>query len=269
MQSKLACPEDTGQAQGHPMQRTSAHTIRIQPGESEGAALAPEQAHDDLATLFTAELARRSAAEQEQYRQRLPGDERASLELFRRAIQQRDALAWELIYEQWKGLLVHWLLQHPAASLALKYEPPESYITAALSKFWQATTARSRWPKQDFSSLNRILAYVRSCLNSVVLDAVRQAHARQCEVGEQAIAEGAVSQQPAERDEAFWQCIERALPSRRERALVYLRYVLGYRPREVVATHPQVFPDVDEVYRMERNILQRLSRHPALAPWKE
>ena len=269
MQSKLACPEDTGQAQGRPMQQTSTHAIRIQPGESKGVALAPELTHDDLTTLSLAELARHSAAEQEQYRQRLPVDERASLELFRRAIQQRDALAWELIYEQWKGLLVHWLLQHPAADLALKYEPTENYISAAFSKFWQATAARSQWPKQEFSSLNRILAYVRSCLNSVVLDAVRQAHARQREIGEKSIAEGAVSQQPAEWDEALWKCIELALPGQRERALVYLRYVLGYRPREVVATHPQVFPDVDEVYRMERNILQRLRRHPALARWKE
>lgn len=268
MQSKLACPEDTGQAQGRPIQQTDTHTIRIQLDESKSVSLAPEQTHDDLATLSTAELAQRCEAEQEQYRQRLPVDERASLELFRRAIQQRDALAWELIYEQWKGLLIHWLLQHPAASLALKYEPSESYITAAFSKFWQATTARSQQAKQEFSSLNRILAYVRSCLNSVVLDAVRQANARQYEVGEKAIAEGAVSQQPAEWDEALWKCIELALPSQRERALVYLRYVLGYRPREVVTTHPQVFPDVDEVYRMERNILQRLRRHPALARWK-
>lgn len=217
--------------------------------------------------LSTVELARCCAAEQQQYAQGLPVDERAGLELFRRAIEERDALAWERIYLQWRGLLVHWLLRHPAASLALEQAPVESYVTAALSKFWQAT-ARSRRPRQGFSTLSGALAYMRSCLNSVVLDAARQAHARQCEVGEHALAEGTLSGQSVERDADFWECIERALPGRRERAIVYLRYVLGYWPREIVATHPQEFPDVGEIYQMERNILHRLSRHPALARWK-
>lgn len=219
--------------------------------------------------LSTVELARRCAAEQEQYQQHLPVDERAGLELFRRAIEERDALAWERIYQQWRGLLVQWLLRHPASRLALEQAPVESYVTAALSKFWQAT-ARSQRPRQGFSTLSGALAYVRCCLNSVVLDAVRQAHARQCEVSEQALAEGVLSRQPTERSEAeaLWECIERALPGRRERALVYLRYVLGYWPREIVAIHPQEFPDVGEIYQMERNILHRLSRHSALARWK-
>jgi hypothetical protein len=178
------------------------------------------------------------------------------------AIEECDALAWERIYQQWRGLL-----RNPAADLALEQAPVESYITAAQSKFWQAM-ARSQRPRQGFSTLSGALAYLQSCLNSVVLDAVRQAHARQGEVGEHTLAEGVGKHQPAERDAALWEYIERALPDRRERALVYLRYVLGYWPREIVATYPQEFTDVGEIYRMERNILHQLSWHPALAGWK-
>lgn len=239
--------------------------MSAQPCDPKSGVLAPEPGYDDLATLSLAALARRCAAEQDHSRSH---NERARLELFRRAIQQGDELAWELIYQQWKRLLIHWLLQHPAAGLALEYESPESYVTIALSKFWQATAGSQRF-KQGFSTLSGALAYLRSCLNSVVLDAVRQAHAHHCEVGEETMADGATNWQPAEWDEDLWQCIERALPDRRERALVYLRYVLGYRPCEIVATHPQEFPKVEKVYRMERNILQRLSRHPALARWRE
>jgi len=198
----------------------------------------------------------------------IQSDDDLALELFRRAVQERDELAWERIYQQWRGLLLHWLFQHPSARLALEQAPLESYVTAALSKFWQATACAAR-PKPAFSSLAGALAYLRSCLNSAVLDVVRQARLRQCEVGEEALAEAAMSQQPVERDRDLWRCIERALPDRRERTLIYLRYVLGYRPREVVATHPQEFPDIHQLYQMERNILQRLSRHPALADWKE
>jgi hypothetical protein len=214
-------------------------------------------------------MQRKSAClERDQDRQRQPVDERAGLELFRRAIQERDELAWEQMYQQWKGLLLHWLFQHPAVRLALGQAPPESYVTAALSKFWQATTRAER-PKQEFSTLAGALAYLRSCLNSVVLDAARQALVRQCEVGEEVLAGEVVSQPPAAIAGDLWRSIERALPDRRERLLVYLRYVLGYRPREIVVTHRQEFPHVEEVYQMERNILQRLSRHPALADWQE
>jgi hypothetical protein len=157
--------------------------------------------------------------EEDQDRQRQPVDGHAGLELFRRAIQGRDEMAREQIYQQWNRLLLHWLFQHPSARLALEQAPPESYVTAALSKLWQATALAER-PKRDYSNLAGALAYVRSCLNSVVLDAVRQALARKCEVGEEALAEAVMGQQSAEIAGDLWRCIERALPDRRERMLV-------------------------------------------------
>ena len=221
----------------------------------------------DLATLATVELAECCAAEQVRFRQRLAVDERAGLELFRRAIQQRDEEAWELLYQQWRGLLLHWLLQHPAARLVLEQESPESYLTATLTKFWQATTGAKR-SQPAFGTLADILAYLRRCLNSVVLDALRQMQARPQEVSEEVIARGAVNQMESSGGD-LWRCIERALPDARERQLLYLRYVLGYRPREIVARYPTDFPQVKRVYQMERNLLQRLGRHPLLARWKE
>jgi DNA-directed RNA polymerase specialized sigma24 family protein len=229
--------------------------------------LPPGRAFVDLAPLATVELAERCAAEEARFRQRLAVDERAGLELFRRAIQQRDEAAWELIYQQWKGSLLRWLLQHPAARLVLEHESSESYLTAALSKFWQATSSETH-SQPVFETLADILAYLRRCLNSVVLDAVRQIRTRQQEVFEDFLAKEAVNQ-PEPFGGDLWQCIERALPDARERRLMYLRYVLGYRPREIAAAYPAEFPQVEMVYRMERNVLQRLSRHPVLARWKE
>ena len=268
MQSEPACLEEVEQAQEHRVRRTTIRALRARPGARKRGALTPEPDYNELASLTTAELGRRCAAEQEQYRQRLPIDERAGLELFRRAVQQGDELAWELIYQQWKPLLLHWLLAHPWADLALAQDPPESYVTAALGKFWQATT-RAHRPQPGFATLAEMLAYARRCLNSVVLDAVRQARARQAEVPEEDAARVTASQRPEMSGEELWRCIERALPERRERLLISLRYAQGYQPREIAAAYPDEFPAVERVYQMERNILQRLSRHPALARWKE
>lgn len=267
IQSESACQEDGEQTCARRVWRANPRAARGRPGAMTTRVLPPEQVAIDLAPLGTIELAERCAAEEARFRQRLAVDERTGLELFRRAIQQHDEGAWELLYQQWKGYLLHWLFQHPAARLVLEHEPSESYLTAALSKFWQATTGAKHSPP-TFETLADILAYLRRCLNSVVLDALRQMQARPQEVSENFLTKEAVNQpEPSGGD--LWRCIERALPDARERRLMYLRYVLGYRPREIAAANPAEFPQVKRVYQMERNILQRLSRHPMLARWKE
>jgi DNA-directed RNA polymerase specialized sigma24 family protein len=266
MQSESACLEEVDQAGQRQTRRTNTRAARRRPGARMPRALTPKQVSVDLATLATVDLAERCVAEQGRYGQRLLLDERVGLELFRRAIQQHDAVAWELVYQQWKGLLLHWLLQHPAARLVLEQASSESYLSAALSRFWQATT-NTTYSQPVFETLADHLAYLRRCLNSVVLDAVRQIRARPQEVAAEVLVRGADTQKEASGGE-LWRCIERALPDARERQLLYLRYVLGYRPREVAARYPTDFPQVKQVYQMERTILQRLSRHPTLARWK-
>jgi DNA-directed RNA polymerase specialized sigma24 family protein len=214
----------------------------------------------------TAPRASHTLSEQSQPLQGMPADEPTTLERCRLAIEQHDERAWEQLYQQWRGVLIRWLLLHPCARLALEQEPPEHYVAAALRKFWQATT-RPNTPQQPFSTLVGVLSYLRCCLNSAILDAVRQARHRQHDVAAAGGAEDMSSQPHQLRDEELWRCIERALPERRERLLVFLRYVQGERPREIVAAHPQAFPNVMEVYRLERAILARLRRHPALARW--
>ncbi len=266
IQSKSACQDDGEQTCARRVWRANPRAARGRPGAMTTRVLPPEQVAIDLAPLGTIELAGCCAAEQVRYGQRLAVDERAGLELFRRAIQQQDEGAWELVYQQWKGLLLHWLLQHPAARLVLEQASSESYLTATLAKFWQATSDAKR-SRPAFETLADILAYLRRCLNSVVLDAVRQIRARPQEVAEEVIVRGADTQMEASGGE-LWRDIERALPDASERRLMYLRYVLGYRPREIAALYPTDFPQVKRVYQMERTLLQRLSRHPLLARWK-
>jgi DNA-directed RNA polymerase specialized sigma24 family protein len=222
----------------------------------------------DLATATTDELAEEFLRQQARYRQRLPVDERAGLELFRRAIQQREERAWELLYPPCRALLLQWLRQNPWADLVLQYESPEGFVLEALAKFWQAIT-RTRLFQERPTTLADILAYLRRCLHSVLLDAARQARARAAEVSVDALAALAARGQAELSGEELWRSIERALPDQRERRLVYLRYVLDYRPREIVALAPEEFPEVEHVYQLERQILQRLRRHPALAHWKQ
>jgi hypothetical protein len=71
-------------------------------------------------------------------------EEHAALDLFRRAREPGDERAREAMAQHWRGLLLSWLRRHPATRLALEYGPPERYVTAALNRFWQATTHSKR-----------------------------------------------------------------------------------------------------------------------------
>lgn len=184
-------------------------------------------------------------------------EECAEMECFRRAIELGDERTQEAIEQHWHGLLMHWLHRHPAAPLAQEFRPPENSITAAWSTFWQATTCPNS-SAPTVTTLAGILAYLRCCLNSALLDAARQARLHQHHLSAASGTEEVASHQPGAPGDDLWRGIKRALPERRERMLVELRYVRGEQPQEIVAGHPQTFPRVKEVYRLERKILQHL-----------
>src|SRR5262249_52243823 len=123
-------------------------------------------------------------------------------------------------------------------------------------------------------NLGAALGYLKSCARSAVLDqgrrhARRQAHEKQVATvddvsGDEALAEPDLANLDSE---AFWAIIAQHLHDERERLLLYLTYELGLRPAEIYQLHPDQFPDVREVYKMTRNILDRLRRSRALADW--
>lgn len=55
----------------------------------------------------------------------------------------------------------------------------------------------------------------------------------------------------------MWGSVQRALPDVREQRLAFLLFNCGLKPREVVSHCPHEFCDVQEVYRLRRNILEQ------------
>src|ERR1051326_4930899 len=135
---------------------------------------------DDLATWNPAQLAQRCADEQQLFRQHAPSDDRYCLELFRRAIRQRDEHAWDVLYQQFSSTMLGWLRRHPCANRLRDQDAPDVYLTDAFRRFWVATSSSSA-ATPHFATLASVLAYLRSCLNAVVLDEMRQIQARQRE----------------------------------------------------------------------------------------
>jgi hypothetical protein len=229
-------------------------------GDRGGSASPPEQ-------LSINELARCCSEETNKFLKQNVSNDRYCLELFRRAIVARDDAAWASIYQQYAPLVLTWITQHQSATPLLGQDGSAPLVNAAFAKFSQALTPAKM---ANFDSLAAVLKYLKMCVHSVVADEVRARQARQYEETLEAIEHEPASTDPADdvistiSAQGLWQIIFEELNGEDERILIYLAYVQGMKPGEISSHHRQFFPTVDDVYRIKRNVLERLRRNRRL-----
>jgi hypothetical protein len=133
-----------------------------------------------------------------------------------------------------------------------RLESEENYVAQTFERFWQATAVHQRI---EFNTLAAALQYLHASLNGAILDTLRT-YSRPREV--------LLPGEPQEEDQAasleLWENLQRVLPSKREQRLAYLLYHCNLKPREIMSYCQEEWPDVQEIYRLRRNILERLLR---------
>jgi DNA-directed RNA polymerase specialized sigma24 family protein len=212
------------------------------------------------------ELADQLVTETKKFMARQPSDDRIGLALFTLAIQGNQE-AWSYLYEQYAPLVLTWVTQHQSATPLLGQEGSAPLVNAAFAKFAQALTPEKMG---NFDTLAAILKYLKMCVHSVVADEVRSRMAQQLEDPLDVITQEPASDDPAEHvvshiaAQDLWQIIEEELHGEEERIVVYQAYVQGMRPGEICMMHRHYFPIVDDVYRVKRNVLERLRRNQRL-----
>ena len=121
-----------------------------------------------------------------------------------------------------------------------------------------------------FPSLAALLRYLKLCAHSVLLDEARAQGGTYVdslsqhgdEAGEAPDVAGYALGQLAGED--LWAAVQGELQDEADRLVARLCLVLGLKPREVYQRHPERYADVAEVYRVKRNLLDRLRRSPAI-----
>jgi DNA-directed RNA polymerase specialized sigma24 family protein len=212
------------------------------------------------------ELSDRCSGEVSRYMHEESHNDDYCLEIFRRAMLQKDVHAWELLMQRFHGLLVGWVRRHPSREIAYRLDSEENYVAFAFERFWRVTVRNNAL---EFNTLASALAFLRACLNSAIIDTLR-GYSRPNEVP---LPEPGFSEEPAVDDSAngespeIWQVIKSFLPNERERRVAYLLYHCGLKPREIVQFCPQEFDDVREIYRLIRNIRDRLERNKDRLRW--
>ena len=222
---------------------------------------------DPLQQLSINELAHCCSEETNKFLKQSASNDRFCLELFRRAITKRDDDAWACIYQQYAPLVLTWVNQHQSAAPLLGQDGSASLVNAAFAKFSQALTPAKMG---NFDSLAAVLKYLKMCVHSVIADEVRSRQSRQFEETLELIEHEPASDDPADdvvsnlSAQGLWQVIQEELNGEDERVLIYLAYIHGMKPSEISSQNRRLFPSVEDVYRIKRNVLERLRRNRRL-----
>jgi len=211
------------------------------------------------------ELAAQCLRELDHYRRGEPCTDTFGLELLRRATFQDNQEAWVWVQHCFGGMVRGWLRRHPKREVAYRLESEENYVAQTFERFWQATAFNQR---VEFSTLAAALQYLRASLNGAILDMLR-AYARPVEVSLPGPGEpGEPLVEDSTDNSEVWESLQMILSNPREQRLAYLLFHCGLKPREIIRFCPQEWSDVQEIYRLRRNIMERILRNADHLRWR-
>jgi DNA-directed RNA polymerase specialized sigma24 family protein len=191
-------------------------------------------------------------------------------ELFRRAIVESCSLCWHYLHNQYFTLVRYWI------SLRTPPDPDtiDDLTQETLTNFWRFYTPDKL---SQANGLGNILSYLKSCAASVVAQARRRADRMVAEAEwDQYLIDTQISTRSAEASalqqmtaDQLWIAVEACCNDERDHLLARLIFLASLKPRQIAERFPEIFPDVAEVYRVKRNLLDRLHRDPIIRNMRE
>ena len=188
--------------------------------------------------------------------------ERDAYNLFQRAIEERDSDAWAEIVARYRPLLIAWANKFGAALRT--GERCDDLADQALARAWMALS-----PKHfaKFPCMGALIAYLRTCVMTTVIDIERAQVARERMCYRLDVVGAATPEQivleELERAE-LWHLVSGLVETEQERVVLVERFVYGYQPHAIQLRHTNLFADVSMVYRARQNLLARLGRNSQL-----
>lgn len=184
------------------------------------------------------------------------------------ALLHRDTASWESVWRHWYPRVAGWVRRHP--QLRYTGEDVDYFVNRAFEKLWRAVSPEKL---EHFQTPAQLIQYLKLCVHSSILDELRGsgpesavAAASMDELDDVPASEPLVEEvvlRQARHDEV-WAAVSAHVRTEEERVLVEAALVRGMPPREIAWRYRGLFGSVDEVYRIKRNLLDRLSRDQKL-----
>jgi DNA-directed RNA polymerase specialized sigma24 family protein len=222
-------------------------------------------ANRDLRHFDIDQLAEKCAYQTAKFFNREQHDPSYCHELFRRAIVGRNKYAWDKVFQQYQFLVANWVRRR--AGDTATDEEIDYTVNRAFEKLWLSLTPDMFARFNDIASL---LRYFQMCVNSVIVDHNRRNSP--LTVSLEALAqhtgrdlasiETTVTDQ-LERHR-LWRTALDLMQDEKERFVLQASFAYDLKPSEIYASKPEQFESKAEVYRIKRNLLNRLRRNPVL-----
>jgi hypothetical protein len=218
---------------------------------------------ESLSQMNLSSLSHRCSHEMSKRRRKESFDDAYCLEIFRRAIVQGVDQAWVVLQDRFGDSIRMWLHSHPRNDVALRHDTEENYVAMTFTRFWHAVHDQ----KLEFQSLVAALSYLHATLNGIIMDTMRS----QMRSKEVPLPEADSHEEPAanesDKEQSIWLSIQQLLSGPQEQRLAYLLYYCGLKPREVLVRCPNEFADIQEIYRLNCKIVERLRRNRDRLRW--
>jgi hypothetical protein len=163
------------------------------------------------------------------------------------------------VLTQYRGLVMSWVVRHPAYIGG--QVDPQDVVVRAFGRLWMAVGPERLG---QFPGLGSLLQYLKLCAHSVLLDELSgRGGGSDVPPGLEGTVELAdIEALAVDRLSAsqLWDAVVGVLNDEAERLVVYLSFGRGMQPGGIRARHPERFATVDDVYRIKRNVIDRLRR---------
>jgi hypothetical protein len=212
------------------------------------------------AKLSVDDLAARCDEETEKFSRRAASDTQFCFELLRRALAEGVADALVRVYQIYEGQAIRWVYQHSGYDQT--YESADFFARAALSAFYFALRGERF---NNFPDLAYVLVYLKTCVHTSIAQYLREQRRHQVVPLE---AARLVAHDPGV-DAAIdagdlWAEVVALLPAPEDRLLARSTFILGMKPRQIVAAYPQHWSNEREVSLQLYRIRRLLRGAPAL-----
>lgn len=196
-------------------------------------------------------------------------------ELFRRAIEERNHLAWEALYQRHCRLIYSWI--HTSVSHRLSKQEKEDLIQETWMKFYRNIIRGTVPLSSKFQHVGALFNYLKKCVLTVIRDYQRR-QAKEDKLQKKLELDRSRLYSPPEtvvlsrmskqaKSNAVKKWIIRNVTDPQEKLIVTCSYQQGLTPREIVKRYPDQFHSVQKVYRIKERILKRARRSFELTIW--
>lgn len=196
-------------------------------------------------------------------------------ELFRRAIEDKNHLAWEALYQRHCRLIYSWI--HTSVSNRLSKQEKEDLIQETWTKFYRNIIRCAVPLSNQFQHVGSLFNYLKKCVLTVIRDYQRR-QIKESKLHKRLEMDRTLLYSPPEtlvlsqmskqaKSNAVQDWILRNITDPQEKLIVSCSYQQGLTPREIVKRYPNQFHNVQKVYRIKERILKRARRSFELTIW--